>query len=266
MAPPMTTELVLRRFATAPAGFSAAVTTRHGGVSEGAFARLNLADHVGDDPVAVRENRRLVCAAFDTDALTIADQQHGANVAVIDEGLAGAGHADLEDAQRRLPATDALVTSVSGATLGILVGDCVPVVLWDATNRALGVAHCGRGGVVTGVLPATMGTMASAFGTSPRDLWVGLGPHIGPASYEVGPAEVEATEAAVPGAGVVRPTAGGRGCVDLAAAIRTQLVMAGVEERQIEIWPGDTRTSTDEFFSDRAQRPCGRFALLAKCD
>jgi len=33
-------------------------TLRRGGVSTGAYASLNLALHVGDDPLAVTENRR----------------------------------------------------------------------------------------------------------------------------------------------------------------------------------------------------------------
>ena len=34
------------------------VSTRSGGVSLGAYRSLNLATHVGDDPMAVQENRR----------------------------------------------------------------------------------------------------------------------------------------------------------------------------------------------------------------
>lgn len=33
-------------------------TDRHGGVSQGAFASLNLSYGVGDEPALVRENRR----------------------------------------------------------------------------------------------------------------------------------------------------------------------------------------------------------------
>ncbi|MCX7172110.1 MAG: laccase domain-containing protein, partial [Proteobacteria bacterium] len=37
----------------APPAVHALVTTRAGGVSLGAYAGLNLAEHVGDDPAAV---------------------------------------------------------------------------------------------------------------------------------------------------------------------------------------------------------------------
>lgn len=41
----------------APANVRAFQTTRDGGVSLGAYASLNLGDHVGDDPVVVARNR-----------------------------------------------------------------------------------------------------------------------------------------------------------------------------------------------------------------
>ena len=43
---------------------TAVVSTRHGGVSTGAYASLNVGDHVGDDHEAVLENRRRLCAAL----------------------------------------------------------------------------------------------------------------------------------------------------------------------------------------------------------
>ena len=48
-------------------GAKHAFTTRFGGVSVGPFASLNLASEKGDDPEAVRENFRRVCALFGTD-------------------------------------------------------------------------------------------------------------------------------------------------------------------------------------------------------
>ena len=50
--------------------------------------------------------------------------------------------------------------------------------------------------------------------------------------------------------------------VDLAAANRQQLELAGVPPAQIIGW--GKSTSHDDFFSDRAARPCGRFALMAQ--
>lgn len=242
----------------------AGVTTRAGGVSTGAYASLNLGDHVGDDPRAVRENRDRLAAELGVERVTFMDQQHGATVAVVDRDLVGRGHDGVDDAVDAFPATDALITDVPGAALAVLVADCVPVVLVDPVRRAVGVAHCGRGGTVGGLLPVTVEAMALEYGTSPRDLHVVLGPSIGARSYEVGPQESDAVRAAFPDLDLLRPTRAGHACLDLLGALRWQLEQAGVPPQQVQDSGVDTLTSSDTYFSDRALRPCGRFAAVVR--
>lgn len=232
-------------------GLTAVVTTRHGGVSEGPYATLNLADHVGDDPAAVRENRDRLAAALGVDALTGMDQQHTARVRVVTADEAGTGHHG-----GGFPATDALVTDVPGVALTVVVADCRPVVLWDAAHHAVGVAHCGRNGVVGGIVGATLAAMREHFGST--DVGAGIGPGIAGCSYEVGSDEIAAFEAAFPDVpGLLSPTRPGHATLDLLAAVRHQL--RGVPT---QVLPGDTYTDPD-LFSHRRERPCGRFALVA---
>ena len=265
VAPPFSSALALRPFPFHGDGVTAIVTTRHGGVSTGVYASLNLGDHVGDDHQAVRENRRRLAAALGVDRLTVADQQHGARVAVIGAALAGRGHAGAADARGALPATDAMVTDLPGVALATIVADCAPVVLFDPARRIAGVAHCGRQGAVLGVLPRTVQTMRDRFGCRADDLLAGIGPAIGADSYEIGDAEA-AQVAAVFGAagapGLLRPTRPGHATFDLVAALRVQLRDAGIEDRNVHTMGVDTCASTEEFFSDRAARPCGRFMAV----
>jgi polyphenol oxidase len=261
----VSTSLPLRAFPFDSEQVTAVVTTRHGGVSSGPYDSLNLGGHVGDDPDAVAENRRRLAAALGVDRLTVADQRHTGRVAVVTTALAGRGHDGVADSAAAFPATDAMITAVPGAALAILVADCAPVVLFDPVHRAVGVAHSGRAGTLSGVVPKTVAAMTAAFGTAPGDLLVGIGPAIGAASYEIGAAEsAEVTEAfGDAGTRLLTPTRPGHATFDLAAAIRRQLRTAGVPEENVHDMAIDTRTSTDDFFSDRAARPCGRFAALA---
>ena len=254
----------LQPFALSGSAALAAVTTRHGGVSTGPYASLNLGDHVGDDPEAVRENRDRLAEALGVERVTFMDQQHGAAVAVVDAPLVGRGHTGVRDAVAAFPSTDALVTNVPGAALAVLVADCVPVVLVDPVHRAAGVAHCGRGGTVKGLLPRTVEAMATAYGTDPADLRVGLGPCIGPDSYEVGQAEADQVRAAFPSLDLFRVTRPGHAHLDLLTALRHQLAGAGVSDQHVEVLAGDTLRSTSTWFSDRAARPCGRFAAVVR--
>jgi YfiH family protein len=238
---------------------TAVLTTRHGGVSTGPYGSLNLGGHVGDKPEAVAENRRRLAAALGVGRLTIADQKHTATIAVVDAALAGRGHDGVADAAAAFPGTDAMITNLPDVALTILVADCAPVVLYDPVRRAAGVAHSGRVGTVKGVIPQTIEAMTATFGSAPADLLIGIGPAIGAASYEIGAAEAAEVMAAFGDA----PTRPGHATFDLPAAIRRQLAAAGVPARNVHDLAIDTRTGTDDFFSDRAARPCGRFAAIA---
>jgi YfiH family protein len=253
--------LPLRQFPFHGDGVTAVVSTRHGGVSTGVYDSLNLGGHVGDDPDAVLENRHRLAAAVGVDQLTVADQRHTARVAVVGAALAGRGHASVEDAAAAFPATDALITNLPGTALAILVADCAPLVFFDPVRRAAGVAHSGRVGTLRGVVPQAIEAMAEAFGSSPGDLLVGLGPAIGPASYEIGAREAAEVRTAL-GPHRLTENRPGHALFDLPAAIRGQLRDCGVKDDSVHDLAVDTKTATDTFFSDRTARPCGRFAAV----
>jgi copper oxidase (laccase) domain-containing protein len=93
-----------------------------------------------------------------------------------------------------------------------------------------------------------------------------LGPAVAPGRYQVTDAVREALAGAV-GADdldpeVARPDGPGHWRVDLVAANAQQLRRAGVPTASITRAPVDT--ADPALFSDRAARPCGRFALFAR--
>lgn len=244
------------------ADVTALFTTRHGGFSAGPYAGLNLAFHVGDDPALVAANRAALCRVLGVAEVTVADQQHGRLVAVVDEGLAGAGHGSEADARARLGGIDALVTDRPGIALAVLVADCAPVVLHDPVRRSLGVVHAGRAGACLDVVGATVEAMQARFGTRPADLRAGIGPCVGASSYEIaGEALAAAGEAF--GGDLLQPTAEGRACFDLPGAVRRRLTASGVRAGAVEVMDVDTVTAGADLFSDRVMRPCGRSMLVA---
>jgi YfiH family protein len=248
-------ELPLRAFPFSGDGVTAVVTTRHGGVSAGPYDSLNLGAQVGDDLQAVRQNRGRVAATLGVDRLTIAAQQHTNRVAVVDRANAGRGHSGVAGSQSAFPATDGLITDLPGTALAVVVADCAPVVLFDPVQRAIGVAHCGRAGTVSGMLPNTVEAMSGAFGS----------PAIRAESYEVSDLEAaEVTAAFGPdAAGLLTPTRPGHYLLDLVGGLRIQLRAAGVKDANVHDMDIDTRTNAGEFFSHRVTRPTGRFAAVA---
>jgi hypothetical protein len=224
-------------------GVQAFVSDRFGGVSEAPFDTLNLGNHVGDDEGRVAENRRRVARAcgVDPEHLVIVRQVHSNEVLEVGAPLVG-GEAD------------ALVSGTEGLALAVLVADCVPLLLVDGASDLFGVVHAGWRGLRAGVLAAAISRFEA-----PASVRAFMGPCISPAAYQVGP-EVARHFASVPGA--ILADQGDRSRLDLRAAAAAQLRELGIADERIEF----SRQVTDggaTFFSDRAARPCGRFALVA---
>jgi len=242
-------------------GVDAIVTTRAGGVSTGPYCSLNLGLHVGDDPDAVRENRRRAAHAFGAalDDLVFATQVHGVRSEVVTGDDAGKGARAVDDA---IAATDALVTCDTGPVLVTLVADCAPILLVDPDAHVLATVHAGWRGAVAGTVAAAITTMQGLGGRPTRTVaWIG--PAVDAATYEVGPevAEAARTRLGAQAAAVLAPM-GDRWRFDVAEANRRQLLAAGVPEHHVH--RSQFTTGDDRFFSDRAARPCGRFGLMAR--
>jgi len=259
------------------AGVDAAVTARSGGVSSGPYATLNLSLSVGDDPGCVLENRRRLAAGIGArpEDFVFARQVHSAGVRVVGEADRGSGAFCNDDA---IADADALVTCSPGVVLAILTADCVPVVLHDPVAGVLACVHAGWRGTVARVPAAALAAM-QALGSRPSDVIAGIGPAIAPARYQVGPDVHQAvTQAFGPAASaLIRPDHQGRWLLDLWAANRHALREAGVPDPQIHTTTLPTGpinpsapanpaalTGPGHFFSDRAARPCGRLALIAR--
>ena len=245
-------------------GAAVAVTTRHGGLSVSPYASLNLGLHVGDVPERVIANRERAARAFGVDpaALVFAHQVHGAGVTVVGAADRGRGVYRLDEA---VAATDILVTTEPATVMVILVADCAPIALIDPEARVMAAVHAGWRGTAAGAVGRALDAMAELGGRNDRVVAF-IGPAVEPGRYQVDEAVRRAlTEAAAPHAlhpDVARPDGPGHWLVDLVAANRQQLHLAGVPPAQII--EGGTSTSNDDFFSDRAARPCGRFALMAQ--
>jgi polyphenol oxidase len=229
----------------APARVRAAFTLRGGGVSGPPFDSLNVGAHVGDEPAAVAENRRRVCAALDLPAEPAwLEQVHGTRVADLDAGRA-AGLAD------------AVITRVAGRVCVVQVADCLAVLLAARDASAVAVAHAGWRGLAGGVLEATVAALGGAAG----DLCAWLGPAISQPHFEVG-AEVRQAfiERDPGGGGAFTANARGRWQCDLAALARRRLGALGVASVSGGNWC--TYADSARFFSFRRDGRCGRMAAL----
>jgi YfiH family protein len=226
-----------------PGNIGACTTLRGGGRSHGPFASLNLGDHVGDEPGAVRDNRaRLVAElALPTEPLWL-HQVHGTGV--------------------HLPSSpdncaDACFADVPGRVCAVMTADCLPVLFCNRDGTAVAATHAGWRGLLAGILEQTV----AQFADPPEQLSAWMGPAIGPRAFEVGD-EVRAAFLARNADSSRCFAAHGRGhwLADLYGLARLRLARCGVTR----ISGGDhcTFTESDRFFSYRRDGISGRMATL----
>jgi polyphenol oxidase len=230
-------------------GVQAGFSTREGGVSVGGYAGLDLALHVGDDPGAVAENRTRL-AAWAGAPVRFARQVHGTSVARVIPGP-GAEHDGAPPAE---PEADAMVTSSVGVPLGVLVADCLPVLLADTAARVVAVAHAGRRGLLAGVLPRVVAAMV-ALGAQPQGIRASVGPAAGGCCYEVPEQMQKEAVAAVPE--LLATTSWGTPSLDLRAGAVAQLRGLGLSAVATA---GGCTIEDESFYSYRRSPRTGRFA------
>jgi YfiH family protein len=232
-----------------------AFTDRHGGVSGAPFDSLNLAWSGGDDPESMVTNHRLLMDDFAPGAglerLAEIGQVHGADVLRV--GPDGPRHDHHGHLHGR---GDGLVTTEPEVTLSVRAADCVPVLFADAAAGVVGACHCGRPGVVAGVVPATVAAMRE-LGASAITAWVG--PHVCGRCYEVPQAMQDEVASLEPSTRAT--TSWGTPSLDIGAGVRAQLERANAEVVDLSRC---TRESPDLFSYRREGPASGRQAGLVR--
>ena len=95
---------------------------------------------------------------------------------------------------------DAIVTNEKNVPLLILTADCVPVVLVDKVNKAVGLVHAGWRGTYGKICSETLQSMKENYNTNTEDVVAIIGPSIGKCCYEVSYDLVEKFSALLPNA------------------------------------------------------------------
>lgn len=160
-------------------GLSHGFTTRHGGVSDGPYASLNLGWATADDDARIEENYDRLAQALKitSDQIVGIRQAHGAKVIDIKP----------EDSTEELMSQsgDALITALPYRFLSVRVADCYPILGVDPRNRAIAAIHTGWRGTLEAVVSETIKTLQKAYGTDPGELFLAFGPGISLKKFEV---------------------------------------------------------------------------------
>ncbi len=160
-------------------------TTRHGGVSEGNYASLNINEYCGDSKANTDANRLLLAneLGIDVNHIIMPHQTHGVESRIIGEEFA-----TLPDGVKKmlLEGVDAVMTNIPGMCIGVSTADCIPVLLYDEEHHAAAAIHAGWRGTQARIVHKTVQEMRMAYQTDPTKLKAVIGPGISLDNFEVG--------------------------------------------------------------------------------
>lgn len=118
-----------------------------------------------------------------------------------------------------IPKVDALLTKATGIRLRIGTSDCTPVIIYDPVTHSGGAIHAGFQGTVREILTETLKEF------NPNDVYIGIGPAIGPCCYDD---------------------------IDIQLENYQQAIEAGVPSEHIEVIRICTKCNSNTYYSYRA--------------
>jgi YfiH family protein len=168
-----------------------------------------------------RDTERTLAEKFDlsADRIYLPVQEHTNKVHIIEAGS-------------KPVVADAVITSTKNLLIGVLVADCVPVLLYDREGEVIGAVHAGWRGTAGRILPDAIEMMRERFRSSPANISVAIGPSIGQCCYEVGE-DVRERVMDATGDGGVFLMKNEKCFADLSFANKIQALDAGVPEESI---------------------------------
>ncbi|MCG9697756.1 peptidoglycan editing factor PgeF [Shewanella sp. Isolate11] len=226
-----------------PDGVKLAFSERTSGVSQPPFDSLNLGEHVGDDPQAVLQNRRLLSLQLGlTSEPAWLTQVHGIDIV------------DLDSDDNRT--ADGSVCRSTDHVCVVMTADCLPVLICDKQATQVAAVHAGWRGLCSGIIEAAV----ASFNAPADELYVYLGPCIGADAFEVGSEVRQAFVSQHPQTSQYFIPQGDKYFGDLQgiACYRTQAL--GVQH--IYQLPHCTYRLSERYFSYRRDSVTGRMASL----
>lgn len=221
------------------------VFSRHGGVSQGAWAGLNLGDGTSDKPEHVQANRELVRNLMKVKHLVFAKTHHGTIV-----------HRVTAKNLDKVPPCDALFTTERDIAIGVTHADCQGAIIYDPVHEAIAVVHAGWRGSAQNLYAQVIDTMRRELGTQAHNLIVCISPSLGPDHAEFKNYRQELPQDFWPFQ--TKPYH-----FNFWAISKMQLASCGVLERNIEIIEECTVCCPEDYFSYRRSKDAARNATVA---
>lgn len=227
---------------------SFALTSRYEGKSLPPYESLNLAYHVGDKPINVDKNRKIIQDIFAPNKKIIWMNQTHSDI-VLDVSIG-------ENKDGFLGTADAMICSEKNLLCMVMVADCNPILIYDQKKQIFALIHAGREGLVKSIINKTIKKMTGPYQSKPQDMLVFVGASIRKCCYEISKdlaLSFDKSHLIVKNSTYK---------LDLISLVKSQLKECNVLSQNIEILP-TCSCCEESLFSYRREHITGRFALLA---
>jgi len=128
-----------------------------------------------------------------------------------------------KDSGKIMKGVDGLISNIKGQILAIVTADCLPILLFDPKNEVVTALHGSRKSLLKGIVKKAIKKMTSHFNCWPKEILVGIGPHIRKCHYYL----------------------------DLTRIAIDDLLKAGIKRKNIEDCKICTFCSSEKYFSHR---------------
>ena len=230
----------------------AAFTTRMGGKSVGRYASMNMSFTNGDNENTVRQNYDILFGelGLNPEKAVLSHQTHTKNIKIVTEQDMGKGITKNRDYND----IDGLITNCKGIALVTQFADCVPLMFYDPVKQVIAASHAGWRGTALEIGKETVKKMCDAFGSTPKDIKVAIGPSIMSCCYEVDEPVINELKKLdyIPLEKILTPKQNGKYMLDLQTTNKLILENAGIEPKNICISDLCTCCNSNYFHSHRA--------------
>ena len=150
---------------------------KKGGKSTGIYKSLNCGIGLSDSKKNVVNNLKVVCKKINCSSknLILLNQIHSNKFYFINK--------NYKFKKKKLNG-DALITNVKKIALGVIVADCVPVLIYDKNLKIISAIHAGWKGVYKEIIKKVVKFLIKK-GSNTKNLVAVIGPSISEKSYEV---------------------------------------------------------------------------------
>ena len=150
---------------------------KKGGKSTGIYKSLNCGVGSSDSKKNVLNNLKIVCKKINCSSknLILLNQIHSSKFCFIDK--------NYKFKKKKLNG-DALITNIKKIALGVLVADCVPVLIYDKNLKIISAIHAGWKSVYKEIIKKVVKFLIKK-GSNTKNLVAVIGPSISEKSYEV---------------------------------------------------------------------------------